>query len=92
MTGYTILAGALIFFFLFIYAVWFGISIKIENQKEEDNNSSIKINPYDNIPLSRRFIDKKNVFSDDKLIFLKAISNVVKSGMNIVGVNTPDKM
>ncbi len=60
MTGYTILAGALIFFFLFIYAVWFGISIKIENQKEEDNNSSIKINPYDNIPLSRRFIDKKN--------------------------------
>ena len=41
---------------------------------------------------SKRFIDKKNVFSDDKLIFLKAISNVVKSGMNIVGVNTPDKM
>ncbi len=28
----------------------------------------------------------------DKLIFLKAISNVVKSGMDIVGVDTPNKM
>ena len=60
MTGYTLLAGALIFFFLFIYAVWFGISIKIESQKAEENNNSVKINPYDNVPLSRRFIDKKN--------------------------------
>ena len=58
MTGYTVLAGALIFFLLFIYAVWFGASIKIESQKEEDLD--IKINPYDNLPLSRKFIDKKN--------------------------------
>ena len=58
MDGYTVLAGALIFFGLFIYLVWFGISIKMENQKEED--STIKINPYDNLPLSRKFIDKKN--------------------------------
>ena len=58
MTGYTVLAGALIFFVLFIYATWFGTSIKIENQK--DKGPSIKINPYDNISLSRRFIDKKN--------------------------------
>jgi TRAP-type C4-dicarboxylate transport system permease small subunit len=58
MTGYTVLAGALIFFGLFIYATWFGTSIKIESQKEE--GTKIKINPYDNLPLSRRFIDKKN--------------------------------
>ena len=30
----------------------------MENQKEEGNN--IKINPYDNLPLSRKLIDKKN--------------------------------
>ena len=58
MTGYTVLVGALIFFFLFIYAAWLGASIKIEGQKDE--NPKIKINPYDNVPLSRRFIDKKN--------------------------------
>ena len=34
---------------------------------------------------------KKNI-SDDKLVFLKVISNVIKSGMNIVGVQTPKKM
>jgi hypothetical protein len=58
MTGYTVLAGALIFFVLFIYATWFGTSIKIENQKDKD--PTIKINPYDNISLGRKFIDKKN--------------------------------
>ena len=35
MDGYTVLAGALIFFGLFIYLTWFGTSIKIESQKEE---------------------------------------------------------
>ena len=58
MDGYTILAGALIFFGLFIYLTWFGTSIKMENQKEE--RDSIKLNPYDNLPLSRKLIDKKN--------------------------------
>jgi len=58
MDGYTILAGALIFFGLFIYLTWFGTSIKMENQEEEGKN--IKINPYDNLPLSRKLIDKKN--------------------------------
>jgi len=58
MDGYTILASALIFFGLFIYLTWFGTSIKVESQKEEGDN--IKINPYDNIPLSRKLIDKKN--------------------------------
>ena len=45
-----------------------------------------KINP------SKRFINNENEISDDKLIFLKAISNVIKSGMDIVGVSTPEKM
>ena len=59
MDGYTILAGFLIFFLLFIYLTWFGFSVKVENAKEEQT-SEIKINPYDNLPLSRRLIDKKN--------------------------------
>ena len=58
MTGYTVLAGVLIFFLLFIYATWFGTQLKIEAQKEK--SASIKINPYDNMSLNRRFIDKKN--------------------------------
>ena len=40
----------------------------------------------------KRFINDQNDISPDKLVFLKAISNVIKSGMNIVGVETPDKM
>ena len=58
MDGYTILAGALIFFGLFIYLTWFGTSLKMEHQKEEGEN--IKINPYDNLTLYRKLIDKKN--------------------------------
>ena len=59
MDGYTILAGFLIFFLFFIYITWFGFSVKVENEKE-DEGSKIKINPYDNLPLSRKLIDKKN--------------------------------
>ena len=59
MSGYTILGGFLIFFFFFIYLTWFGFSIKVENDKDREE-SKIKINPYDNLPLSRKFIDKKN--------------------------------
>ena len=40
----------------------------------------------------KRFINDQKKITDDKLIFLKSISNVVKSGMNIVGVSTPEKM
>ena len=40
----------------------------------------------------KRFINKEKKISDDKLVYLKAISNVIKSGMNIVGVETPEKM
>ncbi len=58
MDGYTLLAGFLLFFLFFIYITWFGFSIKIENEKNE--GSEIKINPYDNLPLHRKIIDKKN--------------------------------
>ena len=40
----------------------------------------------------KRFINEQKSISDDKLIFLKAIANVVKSGMDIVGVDSPTKM
>ena len=58
MDGYTVLYGVIIFFGFFIYVTWFGTTIKIESQKNE--STSIKINPYDNLPISRKFIDKKN--------------------------------
>ena len=41
---------------------------------------------------NKRFINEHKEISDDKLIFLKVISNVVKSGMDIVGVSVPEKM
>ncbi len=40
----------------------------------------------------KRFINEQKNISDDKLIFLKSIANVVKSGMDIIGVETPEKM
>jgi arginyl-tRNA synthetase len=42
--------------------------------------------------VSKRFINDKKKITNDKLVFLKIISNVIKSGMSIVGVNTPEKM
>ena len=58
MDGYTILAGLLLFFLFFIYMTWFGFTIKVENQKDE--GQEIKMNPYDQLPLHRKIIDKKN--------------------------------
>jgi arginyl-tRNA synthetase len=40
----------------------------------------------------KRFINDQKKITDDKLIFLKVISNVIKSGMDIVGVSIPEKM
>ncbi|MDC3037301.1 arginine--tRNA ligase [Candidatus Pelagibacter sp.] len=40
----------------------------------------------------KRFINDQKEVSLDKLVFLKVISNVIKSGMDIVGVDTPSKM
>ena len=39
-----------------------------------------------------RFISKDKKLSDEKLVFLKSISTVIKTGMSIVGVDTPEKM
>ena len=41
---------------------------------------------------TKRFINKDKIVSDEKLVFLKVISNIIRSGMNIVGVSTPEKM
>jgi arginyl-tRNA synthetase len=41
---------------------------------------------------SKRFINNMKKISDDKLVLLKVISNVIKSGMKIVGVDSPEKM
>ncbi len=40
----------------------------------------------------KRFINDQKIITKDKLVFLKVISNVIKSGMDIVGVTTPEKM
>ncbi len=39
-----------------------------------------------------RFLDDNKIISDDKLVFLKIISNVIRSGMKIIDVNIPEKM
>jgi len=41
---------------------------------------------------TKRFIEKDNTIKEEKIIFLKIVSNVIKSGMNIIGVETPEKM
>ena len=58
MDGYDYLAGFLLLFVFFIYITWFGFSVKVENEKNEE--SEIKMNPYDQLPLHRKIIDKKN--------------------------------
>ena len=40
----------------------------------------------------KRFIDENKKITDDKLIFLKAIANTIKTGMDIVGVSVLEKM
>ncbi len=40
----------------------------------------------------KRFINEQKEVALDKLVFLKVISNVIKSGMDIVGVDSPSKM
>ena len=42
--------------------------------------------------IEKRFLNENKQISDDKLIFLKVISNVIISGMKIIGVSTPEKM
>ena len=40
----------------------------------------------------KRFINENKEISPDMLAFLKVVSNTIKSGMNIVGAETPEKM
>ena len=42
--------------------------------------------------ITKRFIEKDNTIKDEKIVFLKVVSNIIKSGMNIIGVDTPEKM
>ena len=58
MDSYSILGSFLLLFILFIYLTWFGFSVKVDNEKND--GSEIKMNPYDNLPLHRKIIDKKN--------------------------------
>ena len=41
---------------------------------------------------NKRFINKQKKIPDEKLLFLKIVSNTIKTGMNIVGADTPQKM
>ncbi len=41
---------------------------------------------------NKRFIEKDNTITDEKIIFLKIVSNIIKNGMNIIGAETPEKM
>ena len=76
MDAYGYLAFFLILFVFFIYIVWFGYSVKLENQKEQGDK--VSINPYDQIPLRRRLIDKKNskvgIFDLDQIFLLCCFS------------------
>ena len=40
----------------------------------------------------KRFIEEDGTIKIEKLVFLKSIANVIKTGMNILGVDTPQKM
>ena len=42
--------------------------------------------------VSKRFIEEDNSIKEEKLVFLKSIANTIKSGMDILGVDTPEKM
>tara|TARA_B100001123_G_C15295764_1_gene1019134 strand:+ start:347 stop:2077 length:1731 start_codon:yes stop_codon:yes gene_type:complete len=56
---------------------------------------SSHFHPYWNLgkeDVSKRFIVENKTIPYEKLIMIKAISNIIKSGMNILGVNTPEKM
>ena len=67
--------------------------IEYTNEIEDFNNK--KQRKYWNLgkdDASFRFINDNKPTSITKVIILKCISYVVKSGMNLIGVNTPNKM
>ena len=73
------------------------ININIDNLSKVNNENlniidlTKNINVKQSVKQSVTQIEKKKI-NNDKLIFLKVISNVIKSGMNIIGVSTPEKM
>ena len=67
-------------FFLKKYKPW-GVILFSRNLKE-----------INQIKKEFRFISDNNELPNDKIVFLKAISNVIKSGMDILGVETPEQM
>ena len=86
MDGYDYLAGFLLLFVFFIYITWFGFSVKVENQKEQ--SEKISINPYDQVPLHRKLIDKKNskvcIFDlGNHILIIGTIILVVFVSMNV---------
>ena len=42
--------------------------------------------------IEKRFIDNDKTIKNKKLVFLKIVANVIKNGMNILGVETPERM
>jgi len=42
--------------------------------------------------INLRYIDDKNNITESRMLLLKSISNLIKSGMKIIGVNAPDRM
>ena len=42
--------------------------------------------------INLRFINDKNNITESRTLLLKSISNLIKSGMKIIGVNAPDRM
>ena len=42
--------------------------------------------------VEKRFINDDKTINIEKLIFLKSIAKTIKTGMDIIGVDTPEKM
>ena len=42
--------------------------------------------------VEKRFINDDKTINIEKLIFLKSVAKTIKTGMDIIGVDTPEKM
>ena len=60
MDGYTVLYGALIFFGCFYLCNMVRHNFNKNRTSKRMKDLILKINPYDNLPIGRKFIDKKN--------------------------------
>mgnify|MGYP001427967562 CR=1 FL=1 len=64
-------------------------SISGKTLNESGKKLATRIVLYDK---DKRFIEEDNHITTEKLVFLKVISNVIASGMKIIGVSTPEEM